>query len=138
MAERLFHVAAVPFEAARRVAILPEGHRARRLHGHSFTARVRAELPAGWAPFPGGETGALAQALDACVASLDYRDLNEHLPTPTDENLARWIRQRLSVPGVETIGIRSTRDKGQISTRRIGSTSGAVSGSRRPPSAECP
>ena len=48
MTERLFHVAAVPFEAARRVSILPPGHRSRRLHGHSFLARVRAELPAGW------------------------------------------------------------------------------------------
>ncbi|WP_295580818.1 6-carboxytetrahydropterin synthase [uncultured Lamprocystis sp.] len=112
MTERLFHVAAAPFESARRVAILPEGHRARRLHGHSFTARVRAALPQDWAPFPGGETSALAQALEACVAFLNYRNLNEHLAIPTDENLARWIRQRLAVSGIETVGIQSTRDQG--------------------------
>lgn len=112
MGERLSFVAAAPFEAACRVAILPEGHRARRLHGHSYTARVRAALPPGWAPFAGGETGALRDALNACVAPLDYRDLNEQLPVPTDENLARWVRQRLAVPGVETVGIRSTRDQG--------------------------
>lgn len=112
MAERLFHLAAAPFEAARRVAILPAGHRARRLHGHSFTARVRAELPPDWASFPGGETAALAQALREGIAPLDYRDLNAELPVPTDENLARWIRQRLAVPGIAGVGVRSTREQG--------------------------
>lgn len=112
MTERLFHQAAAPFEAARQVAMLPEGHRARRLHGHSFTARVRAQLPAPWGPFPGGESGALADALSACVARLDYSDLNQQLPVPTDENLARWVRRCLTVPGIESVGIQSTRDQG--------------------------
>ena len=112
MSERLLHTAAAPFEAARRVSILPEGHRSRRLHGHGFLARVRADLPPDWAPFPGGETGALSEALKTCVAALDYRDLNEQLPIPTDENLARWIRQCLVVPGIETVGVQSTRDQG--------------------------
>ncbi len=112
MSEMLYHVAAVPFEAARRVAILPAGHRSRRLHGHGFTAKVRAELPPGWAPFPGGETGALTDALRACVAPLDYSDLNEQLPIPTDENLARWVRAHLGVPGVDSVGLQSTRDQG--------------------------
>ena len=35
MTERLYTVAAAPFEAARHVSILPVGHRARRLHGHA-------------------------------------------------------------------------------------------------------
>ncbi len=94
------------------MSILPAGHRSRRLHGHGFLARVRCQLPAGWAPFAGGETGALKQALDRCVATLDYRDLNEHLPVPTDENLARWVRECLEVPGIESVGIQSTRDRG--------------------------
>ena len=93
MTERLFHVATAPFEASRRVSILPQTHRSRRLHGHGFLARVRAELPPGWAPFPGSETGALQDALLRCVAPLDYCDLNEHLPVPTDENLARLVAE---------------------------------------------
>jgi 6-pyruvoyltetrahydropterin/6-carboxytetrahydropterin synthase len=112
MSEHLFHVAAVPFEAARRVSILPAGHRSRRLHGHGFVAKVRAELPVDWAPFPGGETEALARALADCIAPLDYSDLNAHLPIPTDENLARWARAQLKVPGVVSLGIQSTRDQG--------------------------
>lgn len=112
MTERIFHVAAASFEAARRVFILPEGHRSRRLHGHSFVAWVRAELPANWAPFAGGETSAVKQTLDRCVATLDYHDLNAHLLIPTDENLARWVRECLEVPGIESVGIQSTRDQG--------------------------
>lgn len=112
MKEQLLHVAAAPFEAARRVSILPKGHRSRRLHGHSFLAKVRAELPSGWAPFPGAETDELEQRIAECVGLLDYRDLNEHLPIPTDENLARWVRDCLQVPGIRTVGIQSTRDQG--------------------------
>lgn len=112
MSERLFHIASVPFEAARRVAILPAGHPSRRLHGHSFLARVRAELPADWAPFPGGETDALTSALGHCVSALDYQDLNAQLSVPTDENLARWVRSRLDIPGIESVGIQSTRHQG--------------------------
>ena len=112
MGERILHTAVAPFEAARRVSILPSGHRSRRLHGHSFLAKVRADLPPDWAPFPGAETGALSEALNTCVAALDYRDLNEQLPIPTDENLARWIRECLAVPGIETVGVQSTKDQG--------------------------
>jgi len=112
MTVRLLHVAAAPFEAARRISILPAGHRARRQHGHSFLVRVRAELPDAWAPFPGGETEALMDELAHCVAALDYRELSEELPVPTDENLARWVRARLRVPGLESVGIQSTRDQG--------------------------
>lgn len=109
---RLYYLAAGPFEAARQVPILPQGHPSRNLHGHSFLARVRAELPAGWAVFPGAEAGQLAERLTDCVAPLNYRLLNDRLQVPTDENLARWLRSRLDVPGIETVGIQSTRDQG--------------------------
>jgi 6-pyruvoyltetrahydropterin/6-carboxytetrahydropterin synthase len=116
MTETLFHVAVAPFEAALRVPILADGHRARRLHGHSYLARVRAELTPGWAPFDGGETDALEAALREAVVPLDYTDLNGELPVPTDENLARYLRARLvgagAVPGVVSVGIRSTPDTG--------------------------
>jgi 6-pyruvoyltetrahydropterin/6-carboxytetrahydropterin synthase len=114
MTEQVFHTAAAGFEAALRVPILPAGHRSRRLHGHSYLARVRAELPTGWAAFDGAETEALRDALAAAVAPLDYADLNAELPVPTDENLARWVRERLAahVPGIAAVGIRSTADTG--------------------------
>ncbi|MDG4563098.1 MAG: 6-carboxytetrahydropterin synthase [Candidatus Competibacter sp.] len=112
MSARLYFTAAAPFEAARQVDILPAGHRARRLHGHSFLARVRAAFPPAVASFPGAESDVLAERLRAAVAPLDYSLLNEHLPTPTDENLARWLRTRLDLPGLASVGIHSTRDRG--------------------------
>ncbi|MBI1398293.1 MAG: 6-pyruvoyl tetrahydropterin synthase [Betaproteobacteria bacterium] len=112
MTEHLWHAAAVPFEAARHVTILPADHPARRLHGHSFVARVRAELPRGWATFDGAEVDDLRARLGSCVAPLDYRLLNEIVECPTDENLARWVRNHVGVPGVRSIGIQSTADQG--------------------------
>lgn len=112
MTERLFYVAAAPFEAARRLATLPERHRADRLHGHGFLARVRVALPPAWAAFPGDATERLTAALKDCVGALDYCDLNERLPVPSDENLARWVRDRLDVPGIASVGIRSAPDQG--------------------------
>jgi 6-pyruvoyltetrahydropterin/6-carboxytetrahydropterin synthase len=100
------------FEAARQVDILPPGHRARGLHGHSFLAHVRCELPEGWAPFQGGEVERLRTKLEAGVAELDYRLLNEQVGQPTDENLARWLQARLQLPGLEQIGIQSTPHQG--------------------------
>lgn len=106
------HTASRGFESARQVSVLPQGHRAQGLHGHSFVAKIRASLPPDWASFPGGEVEALGQRLQACTQLLDYRLLNEVLPSPTDENIARWLRDRLGVPGLEQVGIQSLADQG--------------------------
>ena len=58
-----FHCAAVGFEAARQIQHLPTDHPSGRLHGHSFVAKVRCALPAGWAAFAGGEVEQLKTAL---------------------------------------------------------------------------
>jgi len=112
MSEQLLYTAAANFEAARRVLILPEGHRSRNFHGHSFLTEVRCALPDGWASFPGGEIEELRDKLTSTIAPLDYNDLNRELEQPTDENLARWVRARLSIPGVESIGVQSTQHEG--------------------------
>ncbi|QPF71470.1 6-pyruvoyl tetrahydropterin synthase [Roseateles sp. DAIF2] len=108
--------ASIGFEAARQVTILPESHRSRRLHGHSFWVTVRADLPEGWGSFGGGEVLELQQRLEQCVQPLDYEHLNRTLEQPTDENLARWIRRRLEtefgVPGIRQVGIQSTQHSG--------------------------
>lgn len=109
---RTVFAAAAGFEAARHVDVLPLGHRSRRLHGHSFLAQVRCALPEGWARFPGGEVERLRSELETRVAQLDYRLLNEQVREPTDENLARWVRAQLDVPGLEQVGIQSTAHSG--------------------------
>jgi 6-pyruvoyltetrahydropterin/6-carboxytetrahydropterin synthase len=112
MPQQLVYAAAAPFEAARQVSVLPVGHRSRRMHGHSFMAKLWAELPTGWAPFPGGEVDELRSRLASAVALLDYQHLNEHIEHPTDENLARWVRSRIDIPGVLKVGILSTLHEG--------------------------
>ena len=101
-------VASAGFESARHVAILPDGHRSRRLHGHSFQATVFADLPRGWGSFPGGEVDALSQCLQRSLVPLDYHCLNDVLECPTDENLARWIRTQIDVPNISRIAVQST------------------------------
>ncbi len=108
--------ASAGFESACRIPALPASHRAHGLHGHSYFATVRADLPPGWASFAGGEVEALRERLAACVAPLDHGLLNEQIENPTDENIARWIRRRLEtefgVPGILQVGIQSTTHSG--------------------------
>src|SRR5690606_15369390 len=106
------HAASSRFEAARQVDMLPVGHRCRRMHGHGFTATAYAAVPADWAAYPGGEVAALQRRIDRCTALLDYGVLNEQLAQPTDENLARWIRDRLDAPGIDRVAVQSTPNQG--------------------------
>lgn len=109
---KVTYCASAGFEAARSVSLLPVGHRSQRLHGHSFLAKLRCCLPAGWAEFPGGEVDRLRDTLQAQTSLLDYRLLNDRLEQPTDENLARWLHGCLAVPGIEQVGIQSTAHEG--------------------------
>jgi len=112
MSETLLFAAASGFESARQVTLLPEGHRSRRLHGHSFLSKIRVSLQDGWGGFPGGEVEALRMLLEQTVAPLDYQHLNSVVAQPTDENLARWVREQLALTGIDQIGIQSTQDEG--------------------------
>ena len=113
--ESLLYSASAGFEAACEIICLPAGHRARGLHGHSYLAEVRCALPPEWAGFPGNEAAQLRACIERAVQPLDYQLLNQHLPLPTDENLARWLRSQLSsleVPGIESIAMQSTANSG--------------------------
>ena len=104
--------ASVRFEAARRIDSLAPAHRSHGLHGHGFVATALAEPPADWAPWPGGEAEALRQQLLSAVAPLDYTLLNDSVTTPTDGNVAAWLRSWLDMPGVRRLIVQSTPDQG--------------------------
>lgn len=106
MSERLLQIARAPFQAARRLPGLPQGHRAQGLHGHGFLAWAAAPLCVG------GDAEASRRALAAAVAVLDYQDLNRHLPQPSDAHLAGWLRERLSPLDVAALGVRGAPDQG--------------------------
>ena len=86
----------VTFESARHLPNAPEGHKCRRVHGHSFRARFAVEGPldedAGWVI----DFDKIAAAVDPVVEQLDYHTLNdiEGLANPTTEMLTKWIWDR--------------------------------------------
>ncbi len=85
------------FEAAHALPTFPEGHKCRRLHGHSFRIEVAVE---GDVPAERGyllDYGELKAACEPVREQLDHRLLNDipGLDNPTSEVLARWIWSRL-------------------------------------------
>ena len=110
--EKIYYTSATNFEAARAVSILPYGHRSRRLHGHSFLAKIRTTIPNNFPSFPGAEVSDLYKVLSDAVCPLDYQNLNNISTQPTDENIARWLRNELKTLDLENVGVQSTRHEG--------------------------
>ena len=85
------------FEAAHWLPTFPEGHKCRRMHGHSFKVDVIVE---GDAPESDGylmDYGEIKAAIAPIEKQLDHHLLNEvdGLENPTSEMIARWIFDRL-------------------------------------------
>ncbi len=89
------------FEAAHHLPLLPEGHKCRRPHGHSYevTITVFGDLDANGMVI---DYEMLGEAWENVGERLDHRDLNElrwpsdlerplFQPQPTTEVIARWI-----------------------------------------------
>lgn len=85
------------FEAAHHLPNLPEGHKCRRMHGHSFRGEIavqgEVDPHTGWLI----DFGDLKRITTPIVERLDHNLLNEieGLENPTSENLAVWIWQKL-------------------------------------------
>ena len=106
------------FEAAHWLPTFPDGHKCRRLHGHSFRIEIHV----------GGDVGAesgwvmdfadVKRAFQPLFDRLDHHCLNdiEELENPTSENLARWIWRRLQpgLPGLERIVVQETCTAGCV------------------------
>lgn len=106
-----YTVASGRFEAACRIDSLPEAHRASRLHGHGFQVKVRAALNQKWVQFEGSEVDDLSAYLQAVIEPLDHRYLNEIIENPTNENIARWVQDKLEI-NANKIAVQSTPDEG--------------------------
>lgn len=102
------------FEAAHLLPKVPEGHKCRRLHGHSFKIGVTIEgavnPETGWLV----DFGVLEELWAPIHDRLDHRYLNEvpGLENPTSENLAKWIWDALApkLPHLAQITVFETCD----------------------------
>lgn len=104
------------FEAAHLLPRVPEGHKCRRLHGHSFRVRVyvagELDPELGWIE----DFGDIKKAMVPVLEILDHTYLNEieGLENPTSETLARWIWHRLrpSLPSLNRLDVAETCTSG--------------------------
>lgn len=85
------------FEAAHDLPTFPDGHKCRRLHGHSFRFDVVVEGEVDPARGYLVDYGEIKQVTDPIVKRLDHYYLNEieGLSNPTSEVLAKWLWDRL-------------------------------------------
>ena len=103
-------------EAAHFLPNVPEDHKCRRLHGHSFRIEVHVSgeigAESGWVM----DFADLKRAFQPLFDQLDHRLLNDNegLPHPTSENLARWIWDRLNpdLPGLSKVVVQETCNAG--------------------------
>lgn len=102
----------ITFEAAHVLPNVPEGHKCRRLHGHSFSVEIRVEgevdPSTGWVT----DFADLKDAFRPLFEQLDHHYLNEveGLENPTSENIAAWIWARLlpALPNLVEITVHET------------------------------
>ena len=105
------------FEAAHMLPQVPEGHKCKRLHGHSFRAEIHVTGPVeekGWVV----DFAEIKEAWQPMHGVLDHHSLNavKGLENPTSENIARWIWVRLKpdLPGLSKIVLHETCEAGCI------------------------
>jgi 6-pyruvoyltetrahydropterin/6-carboxytetrahydropterin synthase len=100
------------FEAAHDLPTFPDGHKCRRLHGHSFRFDVVVEGEVDPAKGYLIDYGDIKKAAEPVVRRLDHYYLNEisGLENPTSENLARWLWGELKplLPELSAIVVHET------------------------------
>ncbi|HZZ45196.1 MAG TPA: 6-carboxytetrahydropterin synthase QueD [Tepidisphaeraceae bacterium] len=100
------------FEAAHDLPTFPDGHKCRRLHGHSF--RFDVVVAGAVDPAKGYliDYGDIKKAVEPLVKQLDHYYLNDiaGLSNPTSEVIAMWIYDHLkpALPLLATIIVHET------------------------------
>jgi len=83
------------FEAAHSLPHLPEGHKCRNLHGHSYRFRVDVCGPVDGRGFV-MDYAEISRVVDPIVERLDHQNLNDiFAKATTAENLADWLQKEI-------------------------------------------
>jgi 6-pyruvoyltetrahydropterin/6-carboxytetrahydropterin synthase len=106
------------FEAAHCLPNVPDGHKCKRLHGHSFRVEVHVAGPLhpslGWVM----DFADLKAAVKPVVARLDHYYLNDipGLENPTSEVIARWLWEQLKpvLPELSKVVVKETCTSGSV------------------------
>jgi 6-pyruvoyltetrahydropterin/6-carboxytetrahydropterin synthase len=106
------------FEAAHLLPNVPDGHKCKRLHGHSYRVRVYVsgdlDPTLGWVV----DFADIREVCEPIRLELDHYYLNDidGLENPTSEVLARWIWQRLkpALPSMSKIEVGETCTSGCV------------------------
>jgi len=105
------------FDAAHFLPLVEDGHKCKRLHGHTYRLRV-------WCSGPVDELGWIVDYADIATAvrpilgMLDHRLLNDvpGLENPTTENVAPWIYKRVKpmLPALTTVEVAESSTTGCV------------------------
>jgi len=106
------------FDAAHFLPQVPDGHKCKNLHGHTYHLTVyvdaTVDLQTGWVM----DFGELKQLMNPILQLIDHQLLNEvpGLENPTAENLAIWIWNKLqpSLPALSKIELKETPTSGVV------------------------
>lgn len=100
------------FEAAHHLPHVPENHKCRRLHGHSYKVSVwikgEPDQHMGWVM----DFGEIKEKVSPIIEQLDHRYLNdiEGLENPTSELLCMWLYRAIAkvLPQLHAVEIHET------------------------------
>lgn len=104
------------FDSAHSLPNVPEDHKCRRLHGHTFHVEVRVTGPVGETTGWVMDFADLKMVVNPVIEELDHRYLNEiqGLENPTSELIAVWIWNRIAgnLPGLSSVTVHETCNTG--------------------------
>jgi 6-pyruvoyltetrahydropterin/6-carboxytetrahydropterin synthase len=100
------------FESAQSLPQFPEGHKCRKVHGHSFKITISVRGPVDEASGIFYDHAVISDAMRPIVEQLDHAYLNDivGLENPTIELMTRWFWEKLKdqLPGLYEIVLHET------------------------------
>jgi len=102
------------FEAAHWLPNVPDGHKCKRLHGHSYRVRITVQgepgVDTGWIV----DFGDIKAAFDPLYEQLDHQCLNDVIQNPTSELVAKWIVENIELQNLYSVEMQETCTSGCV------------------------